>query len=375
YEDATPYLVSLSKNIKGATKKINDYIESFKKQNSDHLSEQITTYRNNRVVVLVKKSSKSAIKGIIHDESSSHQTLFVEPSALIELNNELQSLEYQRNAQINIILEDLTLVVKSHLKQIINNFKVISNLNIVYAKAQYTMSIKGIIPTINKDSAKLEIYQGAHPLIAPSKVIRNDFFMCNDEKKHRIVLISGSNTGGKTLSMKMVGLFSLMVQSGIGISALSKSNLPIYSNIFVDIGDEQSIEASLSTFSSHLLNVAAITKNVTPFSLVLLDELGSGTDPSQGENLALAIIEYLYQKDASIIVTTHYNKLKNYAISSDYIKSASVLFDEKSNLPQYQLVFDTYASSNAFEIAQILGLEKSIVDQAKQLFNDSLTTS
>ncbi|MDL2211414.1 endonuclease MutS2 [Erysipelotrichaceae bacterium OttesenSCG-928-M19] len=375
YEDATANLIHINSEISQTNQKITVYLRDFIKNNSEHLMDNVITFRNNRAVVMVKMASKNTIKGIIHDESSSKQTVFIEPSRVVELNNYLQSLEYQKNEEINIVLQELTNLVKENEDLILSNFSILTTLDLIKAKAAYSLEIDGNIPTINKDSAKLEIFAGRHPLIPQDDVIANDFFICNNETKYRIVLLSGSNTGGKTVALKMVGLFSLMAQSGLAISAAEKSNLPIYSEIFVDIGDEQSISESLSTFSSHLTNVSHITKNVSKYSLVLLDELGSGTDPRQGENLALAILEYLYKKDASVIVTTHYSKLKNYALTNNHVRSASVVFDEQSSRPIYKISFDTFASSNAFEIAHYLGLDDEIIMQARKYYNDDLNTS
>ncbi|MEG0364619.1 MAG: Smr/MutS family protein, partial [Erysipelotrichales bacterium] len=342
---------------------------------SEHLSENIITYRNNRAVLPIRAASKNIIKGIIHDESSSASTVFIEPTKVVELNNRIQSLEYEKNDEINVVLKQLSNDTKQVIETITSNYKIMIELDLIKAKASYSIDINGIIPKLNQDSAKLEIYQGRHPLIDPQKVVANDFYMCNNESKYRIVLVSGSNTGGKTVALKMVGLFALMVQSGLAIPADEKTNMPIYTNVFVDIGDEQSIADELSTFSSHMNNISKIVNNVGEYSLVLLDELGSGTDPREGENLALSIIEYLYQHDASIIVTTHYSKLKNYALTTDYVRSASVLFDKKDNKPVYQISFDTYASSNAFEIASHLGLNDEIIEQAKKLYHGDLNTS
>ncbi|WP_423364481.1 endonuclease MutS2 [Mycoplasma sp. P36-A1] len=375
YEDASENLVRINKEIDSINHKISNYLTKFIHDNSIHLMDNIVTYRNNRAVVMVKQASKNIIKGIIHDESSSKQTAFVEPNQVVEYNNILQNLEYQKNIEVEIILRELSQKVAEHSEALFFDFDIIIELDIVLAKATYTLEIDGIIPKINKNSAKLEVYEGRHPLIDKNKVVANDFFIANNDTKYRIVLISGSNTGGKTVTLKMIGLFSLMAQSGIGISAKENSSLPIYTDIFVDIGDEQSIESSLSTFSARLNNVIKITENVTRNSLVLFDELGSGTDPREGENLALAVLEYLYQKDASVIITTHYSKLKNWAITSDHVRSASVMFDEKTNKPMYKLSFDTFASSNAFEIALNLGLNAKIIENARKLYSEDLNTS
>lgn len=375
YEDASEELISLNKQSKQINDKINSFLKDFISNNSIHLQENIVTYRNNRMVIPVKVASKNIIKGIIHDESSSKQTAFIEPSQVIEFNNQLQSIEYKIQDEIKKILEDLSNQVYEKINDILNNFEIIALLDLYQAKANYSIEINGVIPTINKDSAKLEIFEGRHPLIDKNEVVANDFFICNNDSKYRVVLISGSNTGGKTVALKMVGLFSLMMQSAIAIPANEKSSLPVYSQIFVDIGDEQSIEQSLSTFSSHLMSIIKIIKQVKEYSLVLLDELGSGTDPREGENLALAIIEYLYQNNASVIATTHYSKLKNYALTNDYVRSASVEFDMESNKPKYKISFDTFASSNAFKIAEYLGLDKSIINKAIDYYNSDLNTS
>ncbi|MDR1781586.1 MAG: endonuclease MutS2 [Bacilli bacterium] len=375
YEDATANLKRINVSIRELNEQIQSYLRNFINNNSEHLMDTIITTRNNRYVIMVKLSSKNIIKGIIHDESSSKQTIFIEPTHVVEMNNKIQSLEFEKLEEIKIVLNELTLKLYENKEILLTNYDILEYFDVVNAKALYCLNNNNIIPSLNKDSAKLEIYQGRHPLIDKDKVVSNDFFLCNNDSKYRIVLISGSNTGGKSVALKMVGLFSIMVQSGIGIPANEKSNFPIYSQIFVDIGDEQSIVSSLSTFSSHLSNVIDICNNVSEYSLVLLDELGSGTDPREGENLALAILEYLYYKDASIIVTTHYSKLKNYAITTDYVRSASVSFNEQSKLPEYKLVFDTFASSNAFEIASSLGLNKDIVKQAIAKYHEDLATS
>ncbi|MEG0283551.1 MAG: endonuclease MutS2, partial [Erysipelotrichales bacterium] len=375
YEDATPRLVEINGELNNLRNQIQNELKSIINNKSEHLSENIITYRNNRAVLPIRAASKNIIKGIIHDESSSASTVFIEPTKVVELNNRIQSLEYEKNDEINVVLKQLSNDTKQVIETITSNYKIMIELDLIKAKASYSIDINGIIPKLNQDSAKLEIYQGRHPLIDPQKVVANDFYMCNNESKYRIVLVSGSNTGGKTVALKMVGLFALMVQSGLAIPADEKTNMPIYTNVFVDIGDEQSIADELSTFSSHMNNISKIVNNVGEYSLVLLDELGSGTDPREGENLALSIIEYLYQHDASIIVTTHYSKLKNYALTTDYVRSASVLFDKKDNKPVYQISFDTYASSNAFEIASHLGLNDEIIEQAKKLYHGDLNTS
>lgn len=375
YEDATPTLVKIKKDIDNTNARMHEQLRGFIDKNSSHLMENVITYRNNRSVVLVKATSKNAIKGIVHDESSSKQTVFIEPSFVVEFNNQLQSLEYQKTEEVNAVLQALSLLVSESYDELVENATILESLDIIKAKALYSMNINGIIPKINEESAKLEIFNGRHPLIDSKVVVPNDFFMCNNETKYRIVMISGSNTGGKTVALKMVGLFSLMCQTGLAISANEKSNMPIYSSIFVDIGDEQSIENNLSTFSSHLNNVSNIVNKVGKYSLVLLDELGSGTDPRQGENLALAILEYLYEKDASVIVTTHYSKLKNYGITNDHVRSASVVFDGENNKPKFQIAFDSFASSNALEIALYLGLKKEIINKAYHYYNEDLDTT
>lgn len=375
YEDASENLIRINKIIKENQNKINELFKKIISEKFAHLSDGIITFRNNRAVLPVKATSRNVIKGIIHDESSSKQTVFIEPSSVIALNNEIQSLEYEKNDEIKKILSQLSSQANEYYESINNNFHTLINLDEVMAKALYGKSINGIIPHINKNSAKLEIFQGKHPLIDKDNVVANDFYIANDSNNNRIVLISGPNTGGKSVSLKMIGLFSLMAQSGIPISANDKTNLPIYQQIFVDIGDEQSISSSLSTFSSHLTNIIKISEQVTSKSLVLLDELGSGTDPREGENLAIAILEFLYQKDASVVVSTHFSKLKNYALTNEYVRSASVLFDEETSMPTYKLLFDTYASSNAFEIASNLGLNNQIVEHARKLYHDDLSQS
>lgn len=372
FDDASTNLQRINKEIVKTNQQLNDYLQAFIKKHSSQLQEGLVTFRNQRAVVPVKAESKKAIKGVIHDESGSGQTVYIEPSQVVEYNNQLQTLEYEKKAEIEIILRELTNQVVDVLEQLQGEFTTMIELDIVKAKALYTMQIDGIIPQISNDD-KLVIKQGRHPLI--KQPVPNDFYLADNDTHYQTVIISGANTGGKTVTLKMLGLFVLMMQSGIGISAQAPTTLPIYEKIFVDIGDEQSIVDSLSTFSAHVHNLAKITQQASSNSLVLLDELGSGTDPRQGENLALAILEYLHNKKASVVATTHYSKLKAYALTTDYVRSASVLFDEVNNKPQYQLVFDSYASSNALAIAQDLGLPKEIIEQADRYYRDDLDTN
>lgn len=373
YEDASPTLIRISKELKETERIINDTLKNYINNNTSHLMEPIITYRNNRAVIPVKVDSKNIIKGIIHDESSSKQTLFIEPNQIIDLNNKLQSLENAKSSEVKKILEELSNLVLVNKEELLSNEDILVDLDILKAKALYSIDINGVIPIINKDSAKLEIFQGRHPLIDDDKVVANDFYIANDESGYRIVLISGSNTGGKTVALKMLGIFALMSQCGLAIPANEGSNLPVYTQIFVDIGDEQSIVNSLSTFSAHITNVAKIIDNVSQYSLILLDEIGSGTDPKEGENLALAIIEYLYNNNASVVLTTHYSKLKDYALTRDYVRLASVVFDEDYSRPTYKIIFDSMAASNAFDIARYLGLNDEIVNEAKKLYESDLS--
>lgn len=371
-DSASSKLYDIRREIKSTIEKIrrklNAYISDPTYRN--YLQDTLVTVRNNRQVVPVKSECRSFIPGLIHDESQSGATVYIEPLIVVELNNDLRKLYIEENNEIERILRDFT----SRIKLIAENIKISQDtmrfFDEVFAKAEYAKDIKAIKPDIVIDGS-FNIIKGRHPLLDPKKVVPVAVYV---NKATSILLITGSNTGGKTVSLKLVGLLSLMAMSGIFIPAEDGSLISVYENIFCDIGDEQSIEQSLSTFSSHTKNLIDITSNITANSLALLDELGAGTDPAEGSALAIAVSEKIIETGAKAIVTTHYNELKEYAFSSEKMETASMDFDPNTFAPTYKLLMGVVGASNAIEIASRLGLDSGIVDKARSLISaDKLT--
>lgn len=363
-DGASAELSSIRRKIRNAGDKIksslNDIIHS--EHYRKFLQEAIITVRNNRYVVPLKAEYRGEINGIVHDMSSSGGTLFVEPSSVVAANNELHALAAKEREEIEKILADLSLRAGEKIEELISDFKNITELDVIFAKAKYSLSQKSVCPILN-DEGRLDIKRGRHPLLDPKKVVPQDIILGKD---FDALIVTGPNTGGKTVVLKTVGLFCLMAQSGICVPAGDNTVLPVFSEIFADIGDEQSIEQSLSTFSAHMKNIVHILDKLTPNSLVLFDELGAGTDPTEGAALAMAIIDYVKGAGAKVIATTHYSELKLHALTSERIENASCEFDVDTLSPTYRLLIGVPGKSNAFAISKRLGIPDYIIGQAKE---------
>lgn len=331
-----------------------------------YLQDSIVTIRNNRFVIPVKSEFKNNIQGLIHDQSSSGKAVFVEPFQIVQLNNEIATLRISESLEIERILKAFTIRVGGEADNIRQNFNVLTDLDVIFAKALYAHSLKAERPVVNNDGI-IVIKNGRHPLIDKDKVVPITLAI---EQGKKVFMVTGPNTGGKTVTLKLIGLFSIMAMCGIYPPCEYGSKIAIYNQIFSDIGDEQSIEQSLSTFSSHLVNIVDITNNADSNTLVLIDELGAGTDPIEGASLALAVTEKLVQSGATSVITTHYQQMKEYALTHDIVECASMDFDPITFAPTYKLLLGGTGSSNAIQIAQRLGLDKNIVARAKSLLSE-----
>ena len=343
--------------------KLNSYISS--DRYDDALQDKVVSMRDGRYVVPVKTNKKSVIGGIIHDKSSSGNTIFVEPAAIVELNNQLKDLELKEEDEIRRILDRLSRFVEKFDVEILENQKLIGRIDFLSAKAKFAINNEYTKPKITTDKI-IKLNQARHPLLT-GKVVPIDVTIGGD---YKTLIITGPNTGGKTVSLKTVGLISLMAQTGFYIPAEENSIVNVFDDIFVDIGDTQSLEMSLSTFSASLTKIVGITENASPNSLVLLDELGSGTDPSEGAALAISILDYLRKKEIMTFATTHYSELKYYAVETDGVMNASVEFNVNTLSPTYKLKIGTPGKSNAFEISRRLGLDESILKSAQNLLGE-----
>ena len=367
-DDASPALFKIRKSIRGMNDRIHTQLTNLmnKTTTRNYLQDAVITMRDGRYCLPVKAEAKTSVPGMVHDQSSSGSTLFIEPMAVVNLNNELRELFLKEQDEINVILADLSNRVAENANGIRQDYSVLAELDFIFAKAQLAKSYNGVAPIFNEEG-RIHIRKGRHPLLDTKKVVPIDVRLGED---FRQLIVTGPNTGGKTVSLKTVGLLTLMGQSGLHIPAADRSELAIFHEIFADIGDEQSIEQSLSTFSSHMTNIVKILDQADDRSLCLFDELCAGTDPTEGAALAISILHKLHQYGATTMATTHYSELKVYALSTPGVENACCEFNVETLSPTYRLLIGIPGKSNAFAISSKLGLAANIIDDAKSRLSD-----
>ncbi|MFA5449419.1 MAG: endonuclease MutS2 [Clostridia bacterium] len=367
HDSASPALRNIRSKIKRTGEAIKAKLYSYVNSSaySKYIQDNIVTIRNDRFVIPLKAEYRSMIPGLIHDQSASGQTLYVEPMVIVEMNNTLKTHILEEEREIEQILRTFTMRVSATVEDIRQSYSRITDLDVIFAKAKYAAATKAIKPIIN-NKGYINIYQGRHPLISEEKVVPTNIRL-GDE--FDMLFVTGPNTGGKTVALKLVGLLSLMAMSGLYVPA-KEAELSVFTNVFSDIGDEQSIEQNLSTFSSHMTNIVRITNKLDSTSLVLLDELGAGTDPTEGASLAVALSSFIKQSGAKAVITTHYNELKEYAVVTERAENASMDFDPVTYNPTYRLVIGTPGASNAILIAKKLGLNPTIIGAAQEGISD-----
>lgn len=367
-DDASKTLNSLRRNRRRLESSIKEKLNSFihSSSYSKYIMEPIITIRNDRYVIPVKIEYKENVTGLIHDISASGSTVYIEPTSIFDLNNQINNIKLEENIEIEKILDNLSkqlYPIVNNIKQTINS---IGNIDFIFAKAKYSQVMDCIEPIINTDKF-IDLKQARHPLIDTKTVVPIDI---NLGKNFTSLIITGPNTGGKTVTLKTVGLLCVMACSGLHIPAKENSSIYVFDNVFADIGDEQSIQESLSTFSSHIVNIVSILKESTQNSLVLIDELGSGTDPVEGANLAISILESFHSKGSLTLTTTHYSEIKNYALITADFENASSEFDVENLRPTYKILIGVPGKSNAFAISRKLGLPESILERAESLLTE-----
>lgn len=362
-DDASSTLHSIRRSMRGMNDKIRAQMNSMISNTTtrSYLQDTVITMRDGRYCLPVKAEAKSLVPGMIHDQSSTGSTLFIEPMAVVNLNNEYKELQLREQEEIEVILAGLSNLTASYATQLLADYELLTELDFIFARAAFAQTYNGVAPLFN-DDGRIHIRKGRHPLLDPKKVVPIDVRLGED---FRLLIVTGPNTGGKTVSLKTVGLLTLMGQSGLHIPASERSELGIFDEVFADIGDEQSIEQSLSTFSSHMVNIIRILDQVNDRSLVLFDELCAGTDPTEGAALAISILSKLHLYGARIMATTHYSELKVYALSTPGVENACCEFDVATLSPTYRLLIGIPGKSNAFAISEKLGLPTDLITDAK----------
>lgn len=362
-DDASPNLKRIRRSMVLTGEKIHNQLNSMVNGSARaYLQDAVVTTRDGRYCIPVKSEYKNQVPGMVHDQSATGSTFFIEPAAVVSLNNQLRELEIEEQKEIAVILAQLSVQAGEHSEEIAENQKLMTCLDFIFAKASLAMDLNATRPVFNTDHY-VRIRKGRHPLLDKKKVVPIDVEL---GKNFDLLIITGPNTGGKTVCLKTVGLFALMGQSGLHIPALDRSELSIFTEVFADIGDEQSIEQSLSTFSSHMTSIVSILANADADSLCLFDELGAGTDPTEGAALAIAILNFLHDRGIRTMATTHYSELKIYALSTGFVENACCEFDVETLRPTYRLLLGIPGKSNAFAISQKLGLSGEIIEAAKE---------
>lgn len=364
-DEASSELKRIRRAMKTTNDKIREQLSVTVNSSGDMLRDNIVTMRNGRYCLPVKQEYKSAFQGMIHDQSSTGSTFFIEPMAIVKLNNDLAELAMKEQEEIERILASISSICAPETEGLERDVILLSELDFIFAKAKLSKKMQGSEPIF--DDNYIEIKKGRHPLIPRDRVVPIDVTLGKD---YRLLIITGPNTGGKTVSLKTVGLFTLMGQAGLHIPAFDGSHLRVFHEVYADIGDEQSIEQSLSTFSSHMTNTVSILKRADKNTLALFDELGAGTDPVEGAALAISILDNLLQRNVTAMATTHYSELKIYALSTDHVENASCEFDVESLQPTYRLLIGVPGKSNAFAISSKLGISDEIIEKAKSLVDE-----
>ena len=366
-DDASSTLKNIRRNIMATNDKVHSTLTSLVNGSlKSYLQDALITMRGDRYCLPVKAEYRSQVPGMIHDQSSTGSTLFIEPMSVVKLNNDLKELYGKEQEEIQVILARLSEEAAGYISELRGNYRILTELDFIFAKGSLALSMHASKPIFNKNGY-IHIREGRHPLLDKKKVVPITLTLGGD---FDLLIVTGPNTGGKTVSLKTVGLFTLMGQAGLHIPALDRSELAVFENVFADIGDEQSIEQSLSTFSSHMTNIVSFLKDVNEHSLVLFDELGAGTDPTEGAALAIAILSYLHERGIRTMATTHYSELKVFALSEPGVENACCEFDVETLRPTYRLLLGIPGKSNAFAISSKLGLPDYIIDKAKEQLSE-----